>query len=123
LLLTFGLRFNYSGNGRYDPDPIGEVGWAYSLFLLHNYGDVIREDKFYAEKYFKAFPMLMGFNSTSIQHPVEYPYFIYSTRTFNHFLHHFGLVEILQKNPFTSPKLIKKSPLLDTLLCVKSPNK
>ena len=97
LLLTFGNKFNWAYYDNYESDQIGQIGFAFSLVLLKRYGDKKRRDTFYAQKYFKAFPNVYegGNAQTEIEenpwNPARNCYFI---RTFERFLHLFGLVEI-----------------------------
>lgn len=97
LLSTFGYKFNWAYYDGYESERIGQIGFAFSLVLLKRYGDKKRRDTFYAQKYFRAFPDLYegGDAQNEIEenpwNPARNCYFI---RTFERFLHLFGLVEI-----------------------------
>lgn len=58
LLVTFGQKFNWAYNDGYTEAGVGQVGWAYTLFMLMQFGEKGRPDSFYADRYYKAFPMM-----------------------------------------------------------------
>lgn len=97
LLSTFGFKFNWAYYDRYEWETIGQIGFAFSLVLLKRYGDKKRRDAFYAKKYFGAFPDFYEGEDAQTEieenpwNPALSCYFI---RTFERFLHLFGLVEI-----------------------------
>ena len=49
-------KFNWAYFDPFDDDPIGQFGNNYTLYLLCKYGDKWKEDEYYADLYFKAFP-------------------------------------------------------------------
>jgi hypothetical protein len=117
IFLTFGTKFNWAYYDLYGENEIGQLGFGFSLILLGKYGDVEREDAFYAEKYFAAFPDLIE--------EVEPPYYqpiddmaknCYSVRTFDRFLDYFGLVNIKPEDRWNPEKLIAKTELFDKFI-------
>jgi hypothetical protein len=60
---------------------VANIGGLFSLWLLHHYGDEWRNQNFYAEKYFEAFPQIG-------------PSYIYGCRTFDRLFHYIGICEI-----------------------------
>ena len=94
LYSVFTKKYRWGFLDGYKDEHLGQFGFAFSLLLLHKYGRTERSVDFYAEKYFKAFPVLLE-NST------ESPRFCnsaYALRTFENFLEFFGLVELSPKN-------------------------
>lgn len=116
LLETFCRKFNWAYFDGFQGEQIGRFGFGFSLILLSKYGDSKRQDDFYAQKYFKALPMLMAGIVPTYGTLEDYCYNSYSLRTFDRFLLHFSLVEISQEREFDSPKYIVKTPLFDKLI-------
>ena len=55
-LLHFGMQFHWSNFfDQQLPSEIGQMGWAYSLYLLKKYGNEPRDTLFYSEKLYQAF--------------------------------------------------------------------
>ncbi|RAJ90836.1 hypothetical protein LX87_05465 [Larkinella arboricola] len=100
--------------------PAGQFGWAYSLYLVHCYGSQWQSTDFYAAKVLKAFPHLRE-PIPSSRLAGSYLEFerVYRWRFVEQFAHWFVLVE-LQEQPRRfydpDPLLIRKTPLLDSLL-------
>jgi len=118
---TMATRFKWAYYDRFGDNDIGQLGYGFSLILLHKYGDKKRLDIFYAEKYFKAFPNLMVFtDSPFCKTPKHHSYSCYSMRTFNRFMHYFGLVKIEKvEDKWDSDLLISKTELFDKLIKVR----
>jgi hypothetical protein len=99
---------NYSDNKQ--SGTIGQFGFGFSLILLSKYGNEERSDIYYADKYFKAFPILW---ETAQGDCFKY----YCVRTFERFLYHFGLIELKRGRPLLQgANYIKKTPLFDSLI-------
>ena len=60
---------------------VANIGSLYSLWLLHHYGNEWRNQDFYSEMYFKAFPNIGPFD-------------IYGYRTFCRLFHYIGICDI-----------------------------
>lgn len=121
ILKGFCQRFNWHFFDYYSDDTqsgtIGQLGFGFSLILLSKYGNMDRPDRYYAEKYFKAFPMLLDSVQVTYGTVEDYCSNCYSLRTFEHFLYHFGLVEIKKGKRFLEEDtLVKKTPLFDRLI-------
>lgn len=122
ILRAFCQKFNwhyfdyYSDNER--SGTIGQLGFGFSLILLCKYGNVERLDRYYADKYFRAFPILLETVRTTYGTLQDYCFNCYSLRTFERFLYHFGLVEIKKERQklFQKEIYIKKTPLFDRLI-------
>lgn len=117
---TFALKFNWGYFDGYLSQATGPVGFAFSLLLLSKYGDTERLDKFYSEKYLKAFPSLIDLFSedrwvTDINKSFNS---CYSIRTFDRFLDYFNLIKINTEGRqyYDSKKIIKKSSIFDNII-------
>lgn len=75
------LNFNVACFDLVPNQEVANVGRLYSLWLVHHYGGEWRDQNFYAEMYFKAFPNIGPFN-------------VYGYRTFCRLFHYIGICEI-----------------------------
>lgn len=115
---TFCTKFNWGYNDGYESKSIGHSGFGFSLLLFLKFGDTSRSVRFYADKYFKAFPYLVEeIIESTYSTPKEIANNCYTTRTINRFLDWFGLVDgelgTMKRIELASP--ITKTPLLDHL--------
>lgn len=97
---TFTDKFLWSFNDGYPEQPIGQMGWAFSVIMLDKFGDQPRTAIFYADKYVKAFPMFISFFRPSYSTPEQQFYRSYGVRTFDRFFHWFGLVTVDKQRVF-----------------------
>lgn len=117
IFTIFGSKFNWAYYDGYGENSIGQVGFGFSLILLGKYGTSRRIDKFYSDKYFKAFP-----DSINEIEDIEYrtkeksARSCYSLRTFDRFLDYFGLIKIETKKKWDAEKFITKTELFDRLI-------
>ncbi len=117
IFITFASKFNWAYYDGYGDNNIGQLGYGYSLILLSNYGGTKRPDTFYAEKYFKAFPMLLKSITPTYRTLESYAADCYSVRTFERFLDYFGLISIDEVGKaLNSQKYITKTDLFDKLI-------
>ena len=88
-------KFNWSSNDGYPASPVGQLGWGFTVYLLEKFGRSDRTIEFYAEKYLKAFPKLLGFfPARPYGTPIEDFINCYRVRTFERFLEWFGIVKV-----------------------------
>ncbi len=122
IFLTFTQRINWSDNDHYTEDAVGQLGWAYSLYLLIKFGDEERTIDFYGEKYLIAFPDFINCFPTDDHHTSKELYLhCYGVRTLDRFFEWFGFVTINQKKKFmerhfetfTSSELLSKIFVFD----------
>lgn len=92
---TFTDKFSWAFFDGYQNGDIGQFGWLYSLALISQDGDISRNSKYYAEKYFEAYPHLLTLKS--YDGSIHANYSCYSVRTFDRFLEHFGFTETTEK--------------------------
>ncbi len=118
---TFTLTYNWAYLDGFDHPFAGQMGFAYSLSLLSNFGDPVRTSDFYAQKYDKAFPMLVKqFPPSSWSTPKRNLARCFSLRFVDHFVYWWGLVDVTQKEEFfpNKPSEFKKADLLDLVFRV-----
>jgi len=112
----YGEKFNWAHLDGYGENGIGQMGFGFSLILIHKYGHQKRTDKFYNEKYFNAFPMLLdGISNPTYTTKEKYAGHCYSLRTFDRFLSFFGGVVIEQERGMDAEKFIVKGDVFDKL--------
>lgn len=97
---AFTDKFLWSYNDRYPEEPIGQLGWAFSVIMLDKYGDQPQTVDFYAEKYLKAFPALITFFQPGYATPERQFLKCYGIRTFDRFFLWFGFVTVDKQKIF-----------------------
>jgi len=113
IIKAFFYKFNWPYYDVYGDNSVGQFGAGFSMVLLKKYGKDFQSDKFYAEKYFKAFPELFVKSMLDWQHAIN----CYSVRTFDRFMYFFGFIEIKrEKIQWNTDKFIKKTALFDKLI-------
>lgn len=100
-------KFNWGYFDGYESENIGKVNPAYSIYLLKKYGEEKRDTDFYADRYFKAFPILFTDDRN--------PYRCYAVRTFERYFRYFGFIEI-QERKLLDPYIIQRTSFLDALI-------
>ncbi len=123
LFLAYVDGYNWAYTDSYGNNSIGQIGYAFSLILLSKYGDEKRPADFYAEKYFKAFPMLSNAPIYAFDGSyIENLYNCYIERFFEMFLDKFGLVELEMPERFEKGiTYVKKTDLFDRLFFISPP--
>lgn len=94
---AFTDKFLWSFNDGYPEQPIGQLGWAFSLILLDKFGNQAQPATFYADKYLKAFPKFITFFDHNFSTPEEQFFRCYGVRTFVRFFLWFGFVTVDKK--------------------------
>ncbi|MCB0670087.1 MAG: hypothetical protein KDC80_29875 [Saprospiraceae bacterium] len=124
ILETFATKFNWAYCDGFGDNHIGQLGYGFSLILLSKYGAEKRLDSFYAEKYFKAYPQLLGQITPRFGTLESYSARCYSLRTFERFIYYFGLISIdKQGMGLHSKEYITKTNLFDKLINVRPPKR
>ena len=109
---TFTDRFSWAFFDGYQNGDIGQFGWWYSLALISQHGDIPRNSKYYAEKYFQTYPHLLTLKS--YDGAIHANYSCYSIRTFDRFLEYFGFTETTEKKMLDT--FVKKTDLFDKFI-------
>jgi hypothetical protein len=97
---AFTDKFMWSFNDGYPEQPIGQLGWAFSLTMLDKFGDQPQTADFYAEKYLKAFPKFITFFRHDYATPERQFYRCYGIRCFVRFFLWFGFVTVDKQKIF-----------------------
>lgn len=120
---TYFTKINWAFFDLYGNNRIGQFAFGFSLILLDKYGSKTRRCDFYAEKYFDAFPdVFQHYEDTVYMDATKRNYICYSLRTFEKFLFHFGLVEIVQ-GKWKIDLMVRKTNLFDSLFKIDKPKK
>lgn len=82
---AFTDKFLWSSNDGYPEQPIGQLGWAFSVIMLDKFGNQPQTVDFYADKYLKAFPNFITFFQHDYSTVERQFYRCYGVRTFNRF--------------------------------------
>ena len=91
----FTTRFEWASNDRYPPGDDGQIGWAFTVYLIDKYGSDDHSVEFYGEKYLKAFPNCLAHFTPAPWEKSEGQFMsCYQVRTFTRFLEWFGLVKV-----------------------------
>lgn len=124
LMKTYGSKFNWAYFGGYGENGIGQIGFGFSLILLSKYGHEWQRDRFYAQKYFKAFPDLLSAAESRYGDVIVECEDCYSYRFFENFLTYFGLVDIKSEGEILRKNLsVIKTDLFDKLIKIEWPNR
>ena len=97
---AFTNKFLWSFNDGYPEQPIGQLGWAFSLILLDRFGDQPQTVEYYADKYLRAFPKFITFFQPDYSTPERQFFRCYGVRTFDRFLLWFGFVTVDKQKIF-----------------------
>jgi hypothetical protein len=84
-------QFNWSYFDSFNDETIGQFGCNYSLYLLGKYGNDWKDELYYADLYFKAFP---EFKNADDYYLLQASYV---HRTFDQILKYFGFIEFENK--------------------------
>ncbi len=120
LFKTMTQKFSWAFYDGYEDQQIGQFGFGFSLILMSKYGTEIRQNRFYSDRYIKAFPQFLDAVTPKYTTPQEYIGNCYSVRTFERFMDYFGLVRIeMQGNRMDRKVLVVKTKLFDKLIDVR----
>ena len=87
-------KFLWAFNDNYEEKNVGQLGWAFSILMLHKFGEEYRYVKFYAKKYLNAFPSFLSAFDTGYGDEEDKFTWCYAARTFERFFLWFGFVEL-----------------------------
>ena len=112
---TFTGKFDWGFNDLY-PQPIGQLGWAFSVYMLYRFGDQANPSDYYAEKYLKAFPNFISLFEHTYSTPERQFNNCYSIRTFDRFFLWCGFVTVerrknyldVENDKFTRTDIVKR---------------
>ncbi len=124
LLVTFTHKYDWAYQS-YAPKDVGQMGWAYVIYLLLQYGNIERNSNFYATKYLNIFPSILHpFEKIIPDNPIDLYQSCFQDRFFKAFGSHFGLVTLRSEpstkvSPIGNRYLVKKSSLMDKVFAVR----
>lgn len=113
---SFTDKLMWGSNDGYLDKTVGQLGWAFSIYILMKFGDQANIADFYSEKYLKAFPNFITFFKPSYSTPERQCAHCYGIRTFDRFLLWFGFVTVekqkhyldLETDKFTRTDIVNK---------------
>ena len=128
LLEVFTSKFNWGyfdvfGN---DDSPIGQLAWAFSVYLLARFGAEPRLPHFYADKYLLAFPFIIeSVREVAYMTREEQLRNYYSGRVLFRFARWFGLAHIKERKygPDAEADQVTATPLVAQLFQVSGGDK
>jgi len=97
---SFTEKLMWGSNDGYVDKTVGQLGWAFSIYMLIKFGDQAFTTDFYAEKYLKAFPNFITFFEPRFSTPEEQCAHCYGIRTFDRFLLWFGFVTVEKQKQY-----------------------
>ncbi len=125
LMFCFSTEIDFGFLDRMESEQAAILGNGYSFVLLSKYGDKERSYRFYAEKYYAAFPMFMEdfypYYTTSKEENAAH---CYERRTMDIYLRSFGLIERKVVGDLRDPDrdiIIKRTALFDHFIEVIKP--
>ena len=126
MVKTFSTEFNFAYFDMFESEETAILGNVFSLILLSKYGNEKRSYKFYAEKYFAAFPTLLDDFSSIANSDENWAERCYERRTFEVYFANFGLIEREETGSILEDNIdimIKRSSLFDKLFQIKPADK
>jgi hypothetical protein len=116
----FVQKFNWAYHDLYEGHELGQMGWAFSLYLLHQFGNAPHPISFYGAKYLQAFPSLVdNYPPKSYSTPQDSCMRGYTMRTFQRYFNWWGFVQFMDENKKSYPHdletLIKRTPAFEAL--------
>lgn len=119
VLQTFTQGFNWGYNDGYPAQPIGQLGWAFSVFMLDRFGDQLRRGEFYGDKYLRAFPHFITFFDDDYGTPADNCKSCYSLRVFDRFFDWFGFVTVEKRATIFDKSSYKATDLLQKVFVIE----
>ena len=114
---AFTDKFLWSFNDAYPEQHTAQFGWAFSIYILHKFGDQARAVDFYADKYRKAFPQLITYFQPDYTTPERQFNNCYGLRTFERFFLWFGFATVEKQKKFLDldHDTFKKTDLVNSI--------
>lgn len=123
LFKAYTTKFNWGYSDGYADAEIVQLSFLYTLFLLTSFGEVLRPQQFYEDKFLAAFPMaLESFPETSYSTVEDDARRCYFLRALERFAVFFGLAELTTESRelFQYRYAIRKSALLERFIIFKT---
>lgn len=117
LFRSFVQEYEWSYQDFFDPLPLLQQSFLFTLYLLHKHGDTWQSNRFYEERFIRAFPRLLNEVEPPSSHfsAEDSLRTCYSIRCLERFARFFGLIEIerSEASRYTDGFKVKKLPLLE----------
>ena len=97
---AFTGKFDWPFNDLHPQKPIGQFGWAFSVYILYQFGGQPNPIDYYADIYLDAFPAFITLFEPSHSTPVRQFSHCYGIRTFDRFFLWFGFVTVERRNHY-----------------------
>lgn len=122
ILQTYTLKFNWAFPDGCGNHQLGQLGFAFSLILLSKYGKTWKKYDHYAHLYETAFPFMKQL--TVMEYNMSDKSFdrCFSLRSFERFMHYFGLIELDKRGTFKEDIFVRKTEIFDKLIGIRKPN-
>lgn len=122
ILKAYCTRFNWAYFDGYESENIARLGCGFSIILLGKYGKELRDERFFANKYFEAFPMLKENVVPNYGTLEDYVFNCYSYRMIEQFGLLTGLISIENSNrKYSELKKIQTTNLFEKLIDILPP--
>lgn len=115
---AYTVAFNWNYNDYYPESPTGQLGFAFSMYLLHLHGQNFETSDFYAEKYIKALPkLLLYFPEEGLLSIEESFKHCYGLRVIDYFFDWFGLADVVYPDTIfpEEPTKLRKNEVFNLL--------
>ena len=119
LFRAYATQFNWGYRDRYPEAGIVQQSFLFTLFLLCSFGQTLRPQSFYEDKFLTAFPMVVElFSEETYRTADACARQCYSLRALERFAALFGLLELTPEGEGSSWSRysVRKSALLDRLV-------
>ncbi|MBN2834143.1 MAG: hypothetical protein JXR48_04175, partial [Candidatus Delongbacteria bacterium] len=123
LMEVFISKFNWGMMSYYQDDGFIQRSAAYTLYLLNKYGNEYKEEKFYYDKFIKAYPT--SINVFEYDQNPDYKSGshegAYRGRVFQTFLKYIGAIEqktTTNKQEHTSTDEVRKTPIYNSIFTI-----
>ena len=115
---AYTVAFNWNYNDYYPESPAGQLGFAFSMYLLHIHGQNFLTSDFYAEKYLKALPKLLLYFPEEGLISIEDSFKnCYCLRVIDYFFDWFGIADVAHPDSILSgkPTSLRKNEVFNLL--------
>jgi hypothetical protein len=116
ILKAYCTKFNWAYFDGCESENIARLGCGFSIILLGKYGKEVRDERFYAKKYFEAYPMLKENIVPTYGTTEEYVFNCYSYRMMEQFGLLTGMISIENDRKFRELRLIRTTELFEKLI-------
>lgn len=112
LIHFYAEQFNWGYHDLYPDEPVGQVAWPFTLYLLNHFKSIKQKSGSFGVMYMNAFPQLLEEFFDSPYSSAELSFVrCYCVRSFTRFLNWFGIVEFqyaihIEEQPVVATSLL-----------------